>query len=201
MLRVGLTGGIGSGKSAVAELLAGHGAVIIDADAIARELVAVGGDVLPLLIAEFGVGILKADASLDRAALAARVFNSAPDLARLNAIMHPRIAAQTAELQAAVDPDAVVVYDMPLLVENRLTDDWDVVVVVDAPDDVRLARLTAARGLGESDVRNRMAVQATRAERLAVADIVIDNSRDLAALRRAVDRVWADLVTRQLPGP
>jgi dephospho-CoA kinase len=201
MLRVGLTGGIGSGKSAVAELLAGRGAVIIDADAIARELVAVGGDVLPLLIAEFGVGILKADASLDRAALAARVFNSAPDLARLNAIMHPRIAAQTAELQAAVDPDAVVVYDMPLLVENRLTDDWDVVVVVDAPDDVRLARLTAARGLGESDVRNRMAVQATRAERLAVADIVIDNSRDLAALRRAVDRVWADLVTRQLPGP
>ena len=201
MLRVGLTGGIGSGKSAVATLLAAHGAVIIDADATARELVAVGGDVLPLLIAEFGVGILKADASLDRAALATRVFNSAPDLARLNTIMHPRIAARTAELQAAADPDAVVVYDMPLLVENRLTDDWDVVVVVDAPDDVRLARLTAARGLEESDVRNRMAVQATRAERLWVADIVIDNSGDLAALRRAVDRVWADLVTRQLSGP
>jgi dephospho-CoA kinase len=201
MLRVGLTGGIGSGKSAVAELLAGRGAVIIDADAIARELVAVGGDVLQLLIAEFGVGILKADASLDRAELAGRVFNSAPDLARLNAIMHPRIAARTAELQAAAAPGAVVVYDMPLLVENRLTEDWDAIVVVDTPDDVRLARLMAARGLGETDVRDRMAVQATRAERLAMADIVIDNSGDLAALRLAVDRVWADLLARQIPGP
>ncbi len=201
MLRVGLTGGIGSGKSAVATLLAAHGAFVIDADAIARELVSPGGPVLPLLVAEFGPEILRADGALDRAGLAALVFNDGEQLARLNAIMHPRIAERTAELVARAPRGSIVVYDMPLLVENRLTEDWAAIVVVDAPDELRRERVVTEGRLTTEDMNERMAAQVSREERLARADYVIDNSGTIADLSAAVDRLWADLSERQTPGP
>lgn len=191
-LRVGLTGGIGSGKSEVARRLAWHGAVVVDADAIAREIVEPGQPALEEIRAEFGDAVLRADGSLDRAALAAIVFADADRLAALNAITHPRIAARSAELMAAAPADGVVVYDMPLLVENRLAEGWDVVVVVDAPDEVRLDRLVG-RGLDREDAQRRMAAQATREQRLAVADEVVDNGGSLAELRGQVDALWERL--------
>lgn len=193
MLSVGLTGGIGSGKSAVARHLVGHGAVLIDADAIAREVVEPGTPGLAAVVAEFGAAMLRTDGSLDRAALASVVFADPERLAALNSMTHPLIAARTAELMAAAPADSVVVYDMPLLVENGLAGGYDVVVVVDAPDEVRVIRLVE-RGLSESDARARMAAQATREQRLAVADHIIDNSGDLGALEHAVDGLWQGLV-------
>lgn len=189
MRRVGLTGGIGSGKSTVAHLLAAHGAHVIDADAIAREVVAPGTAGLAALVEAFGDGILTADGALDREALAQLVFADPGKRQTLNGITHPLIGARTAELVAALPDDAVLVHDVPLLVELGMQDAYDLVVVVDAPDEVRLARLVA-RGLPEADARARMASQATRDQRLAVADVVLDNSGDLRQLSRQVDSVW-----------
>jgi dephospho-CoA kinase len=193
VLSVGLTGGIGSGKSEVARLLAGHGAYVVDADAVAREVVAPGEPALALVADRFGSTIVRADGTLDRAALAAVVFADAAARADLEAIMHPAIRARSAALLAAAPPDSVAVYDMPLLVEQGLADAYDVVVVVDCPDEVRLARLVSGRGMAEADARARMGAQASREERLAVADFVIDNGGDLARLRAQVDRLWTDL--------
>ncbi|HTY73674.1 MAG TPA: dephospho-CoA kinase [Actinomycetes bacterium] len=192
MLRVGLTGGIGSGKSEVARRLAALGALVIDADRLARDVVEPGTEGFAAVVEGFGDEVVGLDGRLDRAALAARVFGDPEQLARLNRIVHPLVAARAAELVAAVPPDSVVVHDVPLLVENGLEADYDVVVVVDAPDDLRLRRVVA-RGLTEADARARMAAQASREARLAAADIVVENDGDLAALDTRVAELWARL--------
>jgi dephospho-CoA kinase len=190
---VGLTGGIGSGKSEVARLLAAHGAVVIDADQLAREVVEPGTPGLAQVVAAFGPDVLGPDGRLDRKALAARVFSDGAALARLNAIVHPLVAERGAELVAEAPVDAVVVHDVPLLVENGLEDAYDLVVVVDAPEEARLARL-AARGLTEEDARARMAAQASSEERLAAADYLVVNDGDLVDLRVRVDELWRNLL-------
>jgi dephospho-CoA kinase len=176
----------------VARRLATLGAIVVDADAIAREVVEPGTPGLAAVTAEFGSDVLAADGSLDRAALAAVVFSDSSRLAALEAITHPLIAARSAELLSAAAGDGVVVYDVPLLVEKDLGSAYDVIVIVDAPDDVRLDRM-AQRGITREDVRRRMAVQASRQQRLAVADHVIDNSGGLTALWSQVDLLWAEL--------
>lgn len=198
-MRIGLTGGIGAGKSAVAARLAAHGAVVVDADRIAREVVEPGTPGLEAVVAEFGPHVLRADGSLDRAALAAVVFADAGRRAALESIVHPRVAARSAELIAAAPPDAVVVYDVPLLAELAGGDrdrrgEFDTVVVVEAPLETRVARLVA-RGLTEDDARSRIAAQASDEQRRALADHVLDNGADLTALDAAVDRLWAALTT------
>jgi len=194
MLSVGLTGGIGSGKSSVSARLASLGAVVIDSDLVARQIVEPGEPALAEVETRFGAGVIRADRTLDRQALADIVFNDADALADLNAIMLPRIGARTAAIQAAAPSDAVVVHDSPLLVEQGLAAAYDVVVVVDCPDDVRLERVVEQRGMSAVDARARMAAQATREERLAVADFVIENSGSRADLDSQVDRLWAQLL-------
>lgn len=194
-MRVGLTGGIGSGKSAVLRLLAERGAVAIDADAIARAVVEPGTPGLQAVVDEFGPGILRPDGSLDRAALATLVFPHPANLARLEAIVHPLVRARRDALVAAAPDDAVVVEDIPLLVEKGHTDDFDVVVVVIAPLETRVDRLTRLRGLAADDVRSRVAAQASDEERIAAADIVIDNGGTVDDLAGQVDALWQRLTT------
>ena len=198
VIRVGLTGGIGSGKSTVALLLEELGALVVDGDQIARELVEPGSPALAEVVDRFGAGVLRPDGSLDRAALADIVFPDPAALADLDAIMHPRIAARSGQLlvEAARDGVPVAVYDMPLLVENGMAADFDVVVVVQAPMPVRLARL-ALRGVRAEDVRERMARQATDEQRAAVADVLIDNSGDVDALAEQVERAWEVITETQ----
>ena len=189
---VGLTGGIGSGKSEASRMLAARGALVVDADSIAREVVEQGTVGLERLVAEFGPEILDADGSLDRAAMAARVFEDADARARLEAVVHPLVAQRSADVVNAAPPEAVVVYDVPLLVENSIRG-FDLIVVVDAPDDVRLDRLTRLRGMPADDARARMAAQASREERLAAADVVLDNGGSLDDLERQVEALWERL--------
>ncbi len=189
MRRVGLTGGIGSGKSTVAQMFADLGASVVDADAIAREVVAPGSEGLAELVERFGSQILTDNGDLDRAAVAAVVFSDPSARERLNAIVHPLIARRTTELIAAIPQDAVLVHDVPLLVELGMQATYDLVVVVDAPDDVRIQRLVQ-RGLDEDDARARIAAQASRDERLAVADVIIENTGDLDDLRTQVKAAW-----------
>jgi dephospho-CoA kinase len=191
MIRVGLTGGIGAGKSTVSRMLAEKGAVVVDGDQIARELVAPGEPALAAIVERFGTGVLHPDGQLDRAGLAAIVFPEPEALADLDAIMHPRIAHRAEQMlqDAERDGTPVVVYDMPLLVENGAADDFDVVVVVHAPIEVRLARL-AVRGVPVADARERMAAQASDAERAEVATILIDNGGDEEQLIAQVERAW-----------
>ncbi|WP_181807632.1 dephospho-CoA kinase [Streptomyces shenzhenensis] len=196
MLKVGLTGGIGAGKSEVSRLLVGHGAVLIDADRIAREVVAPGTPGLAAVAEAFGPEVLAADGSLDRPKLGSIVFADPGRLAVLNSIVHPLVGARSRELESAAAADAVVVHDVPLLTENGLAPLYDLVIVVDAAPETQLDRLTRLRGMTEEDARARMAAQATREKRLEVADIVIDNDVPLDALRRRVEEVWADLVRR-----
>jgi dephospho-CoA kinase len=193
VLRVGLTGGIGSGKSEVARLLAARGATVVDADALAREAVEPGTPGLARVVEQFGAQVLRPDGSLDRAALGTVVFGDAARLAALNEIVHPYVARRARELMAAAPPDAVVVYDVPLLVENHLAGEYDVVVVVDASPDTRLRRLRERRGMGADEAAARMAAQASREQRLAVADVVLDNDGDLADLQRQVGELWERL--------
>jgi dephospho-CoA kinase len=192
MLRVGLTGGIGAGKSTVANRLAEHGAVLIDADRIAREVVAPGTSGLAEIQDAFGAEVIDADGELDRAALAAVAFGDEAARLRLNAIVHPRVGARTAELMAAARPEAIVVHDVPLLVEGGLAPGYHLVIVVDAPEEVRLRRLTSARGMDEADVRARMASQATAEQRRAAADVWLDNSGPQDVIDAEVDALWAD---------
>lgn len=192
-MRIGLTGGIGSGKSTVANLLAEHGAVVIDADAIARELVEPGEPALAELVTEFGPRILREDGSLNRGELAALAFGDTRGTERLNAIMHPLIRAESERRLSVAGDAGVVVYDMPLLLETGQQDLVDLVVVVDVPEDVQVERAVGKRGLDEDDVRRRMNVQVSRGERLAAADVVIDNSGDLSRTRQEVDRLWLRL--------
>ncbi|MBJ6631934.1 dephospho-CoA kinase [Streptomyces griseoincarnatus] len=196
MLTVGLTGGIGAGKSEVSRLLVERGAVLIDADRIAREVVEPGTPGLAAVVEAFGEEILAEDGSLDRPRLGALVFNDPDKLATLNSIVHPLVGARSRELEEAAPEDAVVVHDVPLLTENGLARLYDVVIVVDAGTGTQLDRLVRLRGMSEEDARARMAAQATREQRRAVADIVIDNDVPLDALERRVKEVWADLVRR-----
>ena len=203
MLRIGLTGGIGSGKSTVARLLAERGAVVVDADAIAREVVEPGTPGLAAVVATFGEDVLTPDGALDRPALGAVVFADPDARERLNAIVHPLVRERAAELAAAVPDDGVVVHDIPLLVESGQagTGDargaHDLVLVVETDLDTRLERLVQ-RGMTEEDARARIAVQATDEERRAVADVVLDNSGTPGELAAQVDRFWAEHVAPRL---
>ena len=193
MIKVGLTGGVGSGKSQAAQLLADRGAVVVDADRLAREVVAPGTPGLRRVIEVFGDDVLDTDGALDRPAMAALVFGDAQARARLEAIVHPLVGARAAELMAAADDDAVVVYDVPLLVERANAAGYDLVVVVDASDDVRIDRLVRLRGWTEADARARMSAQAGREDRLAVADVVLANDGTLEDLTEQVDALWQSL--------
>ena len=192
---VGLTGGIGSGKSTVADLLARRGAIVVDADAIAREVVEPGMPALAKLVERFGPEILGADGSLDRGALAARAFVTDDTRKDLEAITHPAIGEAFLARVADAPKDAIVVHDVPLLVESTRGYDYGAVIVVEAPLEVRLARLEA-RGVPRDDAMRRISLQASDEERRAVATWVIDNSGDRAALERQVDAVWAGLHDR-----
>ncbi|MCX2922632.1 dephospho-CoA kinase [Streptomyces sp. NEAU-W12] len=196
MLTVGLTGGIGAGKSEVSRLLVERGAVLIDADRIAREVVAPGTPGLTAVVAAFGEEILTGDGSLDRPRLGAIVFTDAEKLALLNSIVHPLVGARSRELEEAAAEEAVVVHDVPLLTENGLASRYDLVIVVDASPGTQLDRLVGRRGMSEQDARARMAAQATREQRREIADIVIDNDVPLDELERRVEDVWAELVRR-----
>jgi dephospho-CoA kinase len=193
MLRIGLTGGIGSGKSTVAGLLAERGAVIVDADRIAREVVAPGTQGLAAVVEAFGAGILAPDGSLDRPALAAVVFRDPAARARLDGIVHPLVRERSVQLTAAAPPDAVLVNDVPLLVETGQAASYDLVLVVEADLATRLSRLVD-RGLPEEDARARIDAQATDEQRRAVADVVLDNSGTRDELAAQVDRFWAERV-------
>lgn len=196
MVKVGLTGGIGAGKSEVSRLFAECGAVIVDADRIAREVVEPGTPGLAAVVAEFGEEVLAPDGSLDRPRLGSLVFADPDRLAALNAIVHPLVGERSAELERAARQDdeaAVVIHDVPLLVENGLAPLYDKVVVVDAAPETQLDRLVRLRGMTHQDARARMAAQASRAQRLAVADHVIDNDGPLAELAPRVRRVWEEL--------
>ncbi|MEU6880611.1 dephospho-CoA kinase [Streptomyces sp. NPDC046712] len=196
MLKVGLTGGIGAGKSEVSRLLVSYGAVLIDADKIAREVVEPGTPGLAAVVAAFGAEVLTDEGALDRPKLGSIVFADADRLATLNAIVHPLVGARSAELESAAGPDDVVVHDVPLLTENALAPLYDLVVVVDASPETQLDRLVRLRGMAESEARARMAAQATRDARRAVADLVIDNDGPLEALEPQVRKVWAELTQR-----
>ncbi|MFI7387568.1 dephospho-CoA kinase [Streptomyces sp. NPDC049813] len=196
MLKVGLTGGIGAGKSEVSRLLVERGAVLIDADRIAREVVEPGTPGLAAVVDAFGRSVLTPQGTLDRPRLGSIVFSDADELARLNAIVHPLVGARSAELEATAGPGSVVVHDVPLLTENGLAPLYDLVVVVDTSPGTQLDRLIRTRGMSEEDARARMAAQATRDERRAIADVVIDNDVPLERLTEQVDALWADLVRR-----
>lgn len=190
MLRVGLSGGIGSGKSTVSARLASLGAVVVDADVVARDVVEPGMPALAAIVERFGPPVVGADGRLDRAALGSLVF--ADDAARrdLEAITHPRIARRTSELVAAAPPDAVVVHDIPLLVELDRAADYALTVVVDVPEEVRLRRLVELRGMDEEDARRRLAAQASDEQRRAAADALLDNGGTVEELYAQVDRLW-----------
>jgi dephospho-CoA kinase len=190
VLQVGLTGGIGSGKSAVAAVLASHGAIVIDADKLAREVVEPGTPGLVRVVEEFGPEVLRADGSLDRDRLGAIAFSDPERRDRLNAIVHPLVRERSAALIDAAPPDSVVVQDIPLLVENGLAPQFAIVIVVEAPTEVRLQRLIHHRGMAADQARARLAAQATDEQRRAAADVLIVNDGTLADLAAKVDELW-----------
>lgn len=197
---IGLTGGIAAGKSTVAARLAEHGAVVIDADRLAREAVAPGSPGLAAVVERFGPRVLDAEGELDRAALGAIIFGDPEDRAALNAIVHPevrRLFHERVQEVAAAAPDAVVVYDVPLLVESRAAEEFSLIVVVHAPADLRVERLVALRGMDPASARDRVAAQASDDERLAVADVVIDTSGTLESTIEQVDALWQRLVAER----
>ena len=207
MLRVGLTGGIGSGKSEVSLRLAAHGAVVIDADLAAREVVAPGTPGLAQVAEAFGPDALGPDGALDRERLGAIVFGDPALRAKLNAIIHPLVtqwmtaAERAAADRAAANADLIVVHDIPLLAESGRSDGFDLVIVVDVPPEIQVERLVSQRGMTPDQARARMAAQASRDQRLAVAGMVIDNSGSLDDLDRRVAEVWADLQRRAARSP
>lgn len=194
-LRVGLTGGVASGKSTVSAILRELGAVVIDADQLAREVVAAGTPGLAAVVAEFGPGVLTAEGELDRPALGAIVFADEEARRRLEAILHPLIRARSAELEATAGADAVVVHDIPLLAETGQAGTFDAVVVVDVPVETQVERMVRLRGMTREDALARIAAQATREQRLAVATHVIDNTGTLEDLRERVTEVFEELVS------
>jgi dephospho-CoA kinase len=198
VLRVGLTGGIGAGKSEVSARLAAQGAVVIDADAIAREVVEPGTEGLAEVVEAFGPEVLLPDGTLDRPRLGEIVFADPELRGKLNEIIHPRVGARMAELEREAGPASIVVHDVPLIAESGRTDAYDLVVVVDVPPRVQLDRLVRRRGMTREQAEARMAAQAGREQRLAIADIVIDNSGSLAELDRQVGDLWSELRRRSV---
>ena len=188
--RVGLTGGIASGKSSVSSILTELGAVIIDGDALAREVVAKGTPGLAAVVAEFGDGLLTPDGDLDRPAMGALVFSDAGARKRLEAIVHPLVFERIVELEANAPEGSLVVHDIPLLAESGRADTFDAVVVVDVPAELQVERMVRDRGWTEDEARSRMAAQASREDRLAIATHVIDNTGTLEDLRRRVTEVF-----------
>jgi dephospho-CoA kinase len=200
VLRVGLTGGIGSGKSAVSARLAARGAVVIDSDVLAREAVARGTDGLAEVVEVFGE-VLTPEGDLDRPAVGRIVFGDEEARRKLESIIHPRVRARAAEIEASAPGDAVVVHDIPLLVETGQADKFDVVLVVDVPRELQVERLTGARGMTAEEAEARIASQASRQDRLAAADLVVDNSGTLEDLDRLVGEVWTKLTDQAGTGP
>lgn len=203
MLLVGLTGGIASGKSVVAARLAEHGAVVVDADRIAREVVEPGTPALERIAEEFGSGVIAPDGSLDRAALGAIVFADEAKRGILNSITHPAILELSQRRFAeagAADPDAIVVYDVPLLSEARGKAEFDVVIVVSAPEEVRIERMVSLRGMSRSEAENRIRSQVPDADRRALADIIIESGGTLDETLAQADRVWEQLAQRAVGG-
>lgn len=198
-VRVGLTGGVGSGKSTVARLLVEHGAVLIDADAIAREVVEPGTPGFAAVVEAFGDEVVGPDGRLDRPKLAGIVFGDETKRAQLNAIVHPLVGERTIELAQAAAADAIVVYDIPLLVEGNMAAGFDIVLVVEAGTELRLARL-AERGMAADDAQERMAAQASDEQRREVADVVIENNDSLEDLKAAVDDLWELLTEARAAG-
>jgi dephospho-CoA kinase len=201
VLRVGLTGGIGSGKSEVSRRLTEHGAVLIDADVAARQVVVPGSPGLARIARTFGPDVLRMDGSLNRERLGEIVFGDPALRTKLNEIVHPLVrqwmlAAERTAVQAADPPGPVIVHDVPLLAESRGKGGFDLVIVVDVPPERQVERLVSRRGMTPEQARARMAAQASREQRLEVADIVIDNSGSLDDLDRRIDEVWAELQRR-----
>ena len=199
VLRVGLTGGIASGKTAVSDALGALGAVVVDADVLAREVVEPGTSGLRAVVERFGPDVLDADGRLDRAALGAIVFADPAARRELETIIHPRVRARATAIESAAAPDAVVVHVIPLLVETGQAEAYEVVLVVDVAPEVQLRRLMARTGLDADAARARIAAQASRAERLAAADVVLDNNGTRAQLDDQVQRVWPEVRSRATP--
>ncbi|NLS08553.1 dephospho-CoA kinase [Nesterenkonia sp. MY13] len=193
ILNVGLTGGIASGKSAVAQRLAEHGALIIDADLLAREVVAPGTDGLAEIRTAFGDEILDVEGGLDRPALGRIVFNDDEARSRLNSIIHPRVRQESTRLRESAAEGSVVVEDIPLLVETGQQERFDAVVVVQAPHEERIRRMVEDRGMSPDEAESRIRAQATDEQRAAAADVVLDNSGTLEELREQVDQLWEKL--------
>ena len=190
---IALTGGIASGKSTIARRLSEHGAVIVDADQIVRDVQAPGSPVLERIADTFGAGVIAPDGTLDRAALGAVVFGDAALLEQLNAIVHPAVREESQrrfDEASADDPAAVVVYDVPLLVEARVDDPWDLIVVAHAPAVVRKQRLVELRGMDESAAQDRIDAQVSDERRLAIADVVIDTSGTMESTLEQTDALW-----------
>lgn len=199
MQLIALTGGIASGKSTVARRLSEHGAVHVDADKLAREAVAPGSHGLQRIRERFGEDLITPNGELDRAALGRRVFADSAALLDLNAIVHPEVrelADRRFAAAAAADPEAVVIYDVPLLVEAKVQWAWDLVVVVEAPTEVRVQRMVELRGMSREDALSRVANQADDAQRRAIADVIIDTSGSEEHTLEQTDRLWAQLVSR-----
>lgn len=193
MMRVGLTGGVASGKSTVSAMLDELGAVIVDADVLAREAVEPGTDGLREVVEAFGSDVLTADGELDRPAMGAIVFADSEKRRALEAIIHPRVRARAAEIEAAAGPDDVVVHDIPLLAETGQAEGFDAVIVVDVPRETQVERMVELRGMSREDAEARVAAQASREDRLAIATHVIDNTGGVEDLRRRVNEVYRQL--------
>ncbi|GAB3633694.1 hypothetical protein GCM10027421_30470 [Microbacterium shaanxiense] len=193
---IALTGGIASGKSTIARRLEAHGAVVVDADQIVRDVQAPGAPVLGEIATAFGGHLIDEEGALDRAALGAMVFSDPEALARLNSIVHPAVRRESQrrfEAAFAANPHAIVVYDVPLLVEARVEDRWDAIVVAHAPAEVRLRRLIELRGMPPQEAQNRIDAQVPDEKRLAIADVVIDTAGSLAQTEQQVDALWRRL--------
>lgn len=193
---IALTGGIASGKSTIASRLAEHGAIVVDADAIVRDVQTAGSPVLRSIEQAFGRDVIRADGELDRAALGTRVFGDSEALQTLNGIVHPAVRTESERRfreALSENPQALVVYDVPLLAETRADDPWDLIVVADAPAELRVARMVELRGMDEEDARRRIAAQISDDQRRALADVVIDTSRTLGETRDQVDALWLRL--------
>lgn len=196
MLKVGLTGGIGSGKSEVSRRLASYGALIIDADEVAREVVEPHTPGLAQIVGVFGAGVVAEDGTMDRQKLGEIVFHDAELRAKLNAIVHPLVGERIRQLEQGADPGAILVEDIPLIVENQLASLFDLVIVVDVPPRMQEDRLVRDRGMTREQVAARVAAQASREDRLAIADIVLDNSGSPDELDREVGDLWTELCRR-----
>jgi dephospho-CoA kinase len=193
MMRVGLTGGVASGKSTVSAILDELGAVIVDADVLAREVVEPGTDGLREVVEAFGSDVLTADGELDRSAMGAIVFADVEKRRTLEAIIHPRVRARATEIEAGAAPDDVVVHDIPLLAETGQASGFDAVIVVDVPQEMQVERMVELRGMSREDAEARVAAQASRDDRLAIATHVIDNTGSVEDLRRRVNEVYREL--------